>query len=156
MEVGQVNEKNKTNLLISNLIDTFISAVAYYTFGYAFANHALGGLIGNGPYFLLNLNDRGLLIWVFQYSFCSITTTIVSGSLAERTYIDAYIVFAFLMSGILYPISASWCWGGGFLYELGFKDSAGAGVVHLIGGFGGLIGTIILGPRIGKFEDNHF
>ena len=156
LEVGQVNEKNKTNLLISNLIDTFISAVSYYTIGYAFANDAFGGLIGNGPFFLLGLDLRGLLGWVFQYSFCSTTTTIVSGSLAERTYIDVYIVFAFLMSGILYPISAAWVWGGGYLQELGFKDFAGAGVVHLIGGFGGLIGTIILGPRIGKFEDSDY
>jgi len=77
----------------------------------------------------------------------------VSGSLAERTYIDTYIVFAFLMSGILYPITASWVWGGGWLYNLGFKDFAGSGVVHMIGGFGGLIGTIILGPRIGIYQD---
>ena len=153
IEVGQVHEKNKTNLLISNLIDTFIAAVSFYTIGFAFANDAFGGLIGNGPFFLLGLDLQGLLRWVFQYSFCSTATTIVSGALAERTYIDTYIVFAFLMSGILYPITASWVWGGGWLYKLGFKDFAGAGVVHMTGGFGGLIGTIILGPRIGIFQD---
>ena len=65
LEVGQVHEKNKTNLLISNLIDTFIAAVSYYTIGFAFANDALGGLIGNGPFFLLGLDLRGLLRWVF-------------------------------------------------------------------------------------------
>ena len=97
-----------------------------------------------------------MLKWVFQYSYCSITTTIVSGSLAERTYIDTYIVFAFLISGILYPITASWVWGGGWLSTIGFRDFAGAGVVHLIGGFSGLIGTIILGPRIGIFEDSEY
>ena len=80
----------------------------------------------------------------------------MSGSLAERTYIDTYIVFAFLMSGILYPITASWVWGGGWLYKLGFRDFAGSGVVHMIGGFGGLIGTIILGPRIGIFQDSEY
>ena len=57
------------------------------------------------------------------------------------------------MSGILYPIAAAWVWGNGWLYQWGFRDFAGSGVVHLIGGFGGLIGTIILGPRIGIFED---
>ena len=115
LEVGQVNKKNMTNLLISNLIDTFISAVSYYVIGYALANEAFGGLTGNGPFFLLGLDLRGLLMWVFQYSFCSLATTIVSGSLAERTYIDTYMLFAFLMSAIIYPIAAAWVWGGGWL-----------------------------------------
>ena len=65
LEVGQVNEKNKTNLLISNLIDTFIAALAFYSIGFAFANDAFGGLIGNGPFFLFGLDLQGLLKWIF-------------------------------------------------------------------------------------------
>ena len=77
----------------------------------------------------------------------------MSGSLAERTFIDTYIVFSFLMAGIIYPVAASWVWGGGWLSVLGFKDFAGSGVVHALGGFGGFIGTYILGARINYFED---
>jgi len=65
LEVGQVHEKNMTNLLISNLIDTFITAFSFYTIGFAFANEAFGGVIGNGPFFLLGLDLQGLLRWIF-------------------------------------------------------------------------------------------
>ena len=66
---------------------------------------------------------------------------------------DTYIIFSFLMGAIIYPIAASWVWGGGWLAELGFLDFAGSGVVHEVGGFGGFIGSIILGPRIGFFDE---
>ena len=64
-----------------------------------------------------------------------------------RSFIDTYVVFSCLMAGVVYPVAASWAWGGGFLGQMGFKDFAGSGVVHLLGGLGGLTGTVILGPR---------
>ena len=110
-------------------------------------------MFGNGSLFCMGLDSDGLVAWIFQFSFCTTSATIVSGSLAERTFIDTYIVFSFLMGGVIYPVAASWVWGGGWLEEMGFKDFAGSGVVHELGGFGGFIGTMILGPRINFFDD---
>ena len=153
LEVGSIHPKNKSNILIKNLLDTFIGALAYYSMGYAVANQAQGGMFGNGSLFCMGLDSGGLLGWIFQFSFCTTSATIVSGSLAERTFIDTYIVFSFLMGGVIYPVAASWVWGGGWLSEMGFKDFAGSGVVHELGGFGGFVGTMILGPRINFFDD---
>ncbi len=75
----------------------------------------------------------------------------MAGSLAERTFVDTYMFFAFLMTGFVYPVAAAWIWGGGWLKVIGFQDFAGAGVVHLLGGTCGFVGTVILGPRLGVF-----
>ena len=115
LEVGSIHPKNMSNILIKNLVDTFLGALAYYIIGYAVANDAQGGLIGNGQTFCIGLERDRYLAWMFQFSFCTTSATIVSGSLAERTFIDTYIVFSFLMAGIIYPIASSWVWGGGFL-----------------------------------------
>lgn len=80
--------------------------------------------------------------------------TIVSGSLTERTFLDAYIIYSLIISGIIYPVQAGWCWGGGWLEKLGYHDFAGSGVVHLCGGIGGLSGCIVLGARLGVFNKN--
>mmetsp|Transcript_32643 Transcript_32643/g.23592 ORF Transcript_32643/g.23592 Transcript_32643/m.23592 type:complete len:105 (+) Transcript_32643:415-729(+) len=90
-----------------------------------------------------------------MYAFCSTCTTIVSGSLAERTFIDTYIFYSFLMTAIVFPIPASWVWGDGFLQRMGFIDFAGCSVVHMLGGVSGLIGTYILGPRLGVFDQKN-
>lgn len=78
----------------------------------------------------------------------------MSGSLAERTFVDTYILFAFLMTTLIYPVSSSWVIGGGWLQELGFHDAAGAGYIHMVGGMCGLVGTSILGPRYGIFNNS--
>lgn len=78
--------------------------------------------------------------------------TIVSGSLTERTFLDAYIIYSLLITGFIYPISAGWAWGDGWLYRLGYLDYAGSGVVHLLGGVGGFCGTSILGSRLGFYN----
>lgn len=79
--------------------------------------------------------------------------TIVSGSLAERTNVFCYILFAFFMIGFIYPTIVAWTWGKGWLFKMGFLDFAGSGIVHMVGGFAGLTGAIICGPRIGRFND---
>ena len=154
LEVGSIHPKNKANILIKNLLDTYIGALAFYALGFAFANEGGGGVIGSGQFFCRGLTREEMLKWLFQFSFCSTSATIVSGSLAERTYIDTYIVFSFLMGSIVYPVASCWAWGGGWLQERGFQDFAGSAVVHELGGFGGLIGTIILGPRLGFFDED--
>ena len=115
LEVGSIHPKNKANILIKNLLDTYIGALAFYALGFAFANEGGGGLIGGGQFFCRGLTREEMLKWLFQFSFCSTSATIVSGSLAERTYIDTYIVFSFLMGAIVYPVASCWAWGGGWL-----------------------------------------
>lgn len=78
--------------------------------------------------------------------------TIVSGSLTERTFLDAYVIYSMIMTGFIYPISTGWAWGDGWLSRLGFHDFAGSGCVHLLGGVGGLCGSAVLGPRLGIFN----
>ena len=153
LEVGWVQNKNKTNILIKNLLDIFFGALAYWSIGFAFANQSYGGVVGNGPFFCLGLDESGFVKWIFQFSQGATAATIVSGSLAERCQIDTYIIFTFLICGVIYPIAASWVWGDGWLGSLGFRDFAGAGVVSLIGGASGLVGTYFMGARIGIYED---
>mmetsp|Transcript_1025 Transcript_1025/g.1864 ORF Transcript_1025/g.1864 Transcript_1025/m.1864 type:complete len:86 (+) Transcript_1025:285-542(+) len=83
----------------------------------------------------------------------STASTIVSGSLCERIIIHNYMLFAFFISGFIYPISCSWAWGGGWLQEKGFQDFAGSAVIHLLGGVCGLVGAYMCGSRIGRFPN---
>ncbi len=90
----------------------------------------------------------------FQLMFCAATASIVSGALAERIKLWPFLVFTVILTGVIYPIQASWKWGGGFLdTQYGFLDFAGSTVVHSVGGWAALVGAIILGPRIGKYKD---
>lgn len=79
--------------------------------------------------------------------------TIVSGSLAERVNMYAYVCFALVLTGFVYPVVVAWTWGGGWLTDLGYLDFAGSGVVHLVGGVAGVTGAAVIGPRLGRFSD---
>ncbi len=89
----------------------------------------------------------------FQLMFCATTASIVSGTVAERIKLWPFLIFVIVLTAIIYPLQASWKWGGGFLDEMGFLDFAGSTVVHSVGGWAALVGALILGPRIGKYKD---
>ena len=89
----------------------------------------------------------------FQLMFCAATASIVSGALAERIKLWPFLAFVIVLVAVIYPIQASWKWGGGFLDAMGFQDFAGSTVVHSVGGWAALTGAIILGPRLGKYKD---
>ena len=89
----------------------------------------------------------------FQLMFCATTASIVSGTVAERIKLWPFLGFVVVLTGLIYPISASWQWGGGFLAEMGFSDFAGSTLVHAAGGFAALAGAIVVGARIGKYKD---
>ncbi|KPP90615.1 MAG: ammonium transporter Amt [Rhodobacteraceae bacterium HLUCCA08] len=89
----------------------------------------------------------------FQLMFCATTASIVSGTLAERIKLWPFLIFTIVLTALIYPIQASWKWGGGFLDAMGFLDFAGSTVVHSVGGWAALAGALILGPRIGKYKD---
>jgi Amt family ammonium transporter len=90
--------------------------------------------------------------FLFQVAFAATAATIVSGAVAGRLKFSAYLIYSAFITGLVYPISGFWVWGGGWLKELGFHDFAGSLVVHAVGGFAGLAGAMLLGPRIGKFD----
>lgn len=90
----------------------------------------------------------------FQLMFCAATASIVSGALAERIKLWPFLIFTIILTALIYPIQASWKWGGGFLDGMGFQDFAGSTVVHSVGGWAALAGAIILGPRIGKYASD--
>ena len=90
--------------------------------------------------------------YFFQLMFCAATASIVSGALAERIKLWPFLLFTLILTAFIYPLQASWKWGGGFLDEMGFLDFAGSTVVHSVGGWAALAGALILGPRIGKYK----
>jgi len=146
---------------MKNVIDCSIGAIGWFLVGYgiAFGKSGFGGMVGTDSFFMSHddLKTRGsgsflYAFWFFQFTFCATAATIVSGALAERCKLEGYVIFSFLMSLIIYPIVVHWTWGGGWLSELGYNDFAGSGVVHMTGGVSALVGALILGPRIGRFD----
>ncbi|MFW6163142.1 MAG: ammonium transporter, partial [Planctomycetota bacterium] len=89
--------------------------------------------------------------WLFQAAFCGAAATIVAGGMAGRMKFPAYLMYTVVVSAVVYPIIGHWVWGGGWLAELGMGDFAGSTVVHATGGWVAFVGTVMLGPRIGKF-----
>jgi Amt family ammonium transporter len=131
--------------------DTCIGVISFYVVGFGLANEANGGLLGTKYFAGRHFTNREFLMFIFQFALGSNCSTIVSGCLAERTFVDTYIVFSVFITGFIYPIAISWSWGQGWLYELGYLDFAGSGNIHMLGGLCGLIGTILLGPRLGHY-----
>jgi len=115
LESGAVRAKNSSNIMLKNMMDAAVSAITFYLIGFGFANELDGGLMGNDHFLGMNYDSKIYLKWIYQYAYCSTSATIVSGSLAERTFIDTYLIFSFLMGGMIYPIVSGWAWGGGWL-----------------------------------------
>lgn len=174
LTAGSVRSKNTKNVLLKNVLDACVGALAYWLFGFAFAYgegvSAASGFIGTGNYALSSITTDGetqpftnFNFFFFQWAFAATAATIVSGSVAERTSFYAYMAYAFFLTSFVYPVVSHWVWGGGFLTYIiegshgaennqGVLDFAGCTVVHMVGGFAGLSGAIIVGPRLGRFD----
>lgn len=158
LECGSVRAKNSTSILIKNLFDACVGCIGFWLVGYAFAFGDVKQFIGGSPDFFASsgfekLPEDHYLLWIFHFAFASTAATIVSGSLAERTQLNTYIIFSFLMTSFIYPVVAAWNWGGGWLAQHGFHDFAGVTTIHLVGGTAGFCGAWILGERYGKDKD---
>ncbi len=161
LEAGLVRSKNVTMQLTKNIALFAIASIMYWLVGYqlmypgdawtiaglvgAFAPAVIQGEIAADAAYAVGSD------FFFQLMFCATTASIVSGTLAERIKLWPFLIFTVVLTGILYPIEASWQWGGGWLSEAGFSDFAGSTLVHAAGGFAALAGALILGPRLGKF-----
>ena len=156
LEAGSVREKNVQNILIKNMLDICGCTVVWWLVGYAFAYGDSAGLfIGSSKFATADFEGTTeYRDWLFQWAFAGTAATIVSGSLAERTHILAYISYALFITTFIYPIIVHWTWGGGWLADQGYLDFAGSGIVHLVGGVAGIVGSYIVGARLGRFDPN--
>jgi Amt family ammonium transporter len=159
VETGFTRAKNAGNIIMKNLMDFAVGSIIYFVFGFSIMfGESIGGVFGSIHVFSDSLYEHlGLTIplyafMIFQTVFAATAATIVSGAMAERTKFVSYLVFSFVITLVIYPVVGHWVWGGGFLSELGFHDFAGSTVVHSVGGWTALMGAMVLGPRIGKYN----
>jgi len=160
VESGFVRSKNIANILMKNLFDFTIGSLAYFAVGFGIMFGTSNDFFGTEWFFLSDIPTvyPGLSVptyafFFFQLVFAATAATIVSGAMAERTEFKGYLVFSLVISAVIYPVVGHWVWGGGWLFKLDtpFHDFAGSTVVHSTGAWLGLVGAIILGPRIGRF-----
>ena len=156
VEAGLTQSKNTANILMKNFVDFMFGSVLFWILGFSImygAGNAFVGWEGFG-FIGSDSNVPAECTFIFQTVFCATAATIVSGAMAERTKFSMYVIFSVITSAVIYPIEGHWSWGGGWLSEMGFHDFAGSTVVHLAGGAMALAGSIVLGPRIGKYDKN--
>jgi Amt family ammonium transporter len=170
LEAGCCRAGFAQSVLAKNLLNCCVSTLGWLVLGFPLAYGGIlwaedgcywegCGVFGSG---LTAFGDDGViayddgpLSWFFQWAFCMTAATIVSGAVAERLQIGGYCVFCLMMTSIIYPVVVSWTWNSdGFLYQAGYMDFAGSGIVHLTGGIGALIGTVMVKPRTGRFDGN--
>jgi Amt family ammonium transporter len=164
VEAGMCRSKNAVNILAKNLFVFALAVTSYWFIGYSLM---YGGSVADGWLYFGGLffdptvtadmvTDAGLVPTVdflFQSAFAGTAATIVSGLVAERVKFGEFVVFAIVLTAFIYPIAGSWKWNGGWLDALGFVDFAGSSIVHSVGAWAGLVGAMLLGPRIGKYSD---
>ena len=154
LEGGMVRSKNAINVILKNFTDIGLGSVGFWLFGFGLMFGAnASGWIGTSNFMPLNISNADSVDILYQMMFAATAATIVSGAVAERFSFFPYIIAAFLITTVIYPIFGSWVWGdGGWLASLGFHDAAGSTVVHSIGAWCALGAIILLGPRSGRFS----
>jgi ammonium transporter, Amt family len=162
LESGLTRSKNSINVAVKNMADLSIAVLFYWGFGFGLMfGVSETGWFGSG-FRLLSFDDTWqAAFFLFQAMFCATAATIVSGAAAERMRFSGYLLVTIIAAGLIYPFYGHWAWGGsfsaglGWLAERGFVDFAGATVVHSVGGWVALAVILVLGPRLGRFEQSH-
>lgn len=154
---GLIRSKNTINYMTKSFLDFCIASLGFWAFGFALmmGGGAAAGFIGLEGFFLADFEDGDLVGWFFQMVFAGTAATIIAGAMAERTKINAYFAYSFLVGAVVYPIYGHWAWSdSGWLTQVGdgLADYAGSAVVHMIGGFLALAGAMVVGPRKGFAE----
>jgi ammonium transporter, Amt family len=162
VEVGLNSAKNTVNILAKNLLDFAVGVILFFGVGYGLMYPGpdfAGGYFGfdSSRVFAIPEWSEGSYLhpqidFLFQVAFAATAATIVSGAVAGRLKFGAYMIYTAVITAFVYPISGMWKWGGGWLAEMGFWDFAGSGIVHMVGGFAGLAGAMLLGPRVGRYS----
>jgi ammonium transporter, Amt family len=165
VEAGLTRAKNVGNIMLKNLIDFCAGVLAFAAVGFAIAYGPGNDFMGTEGWFLSSStfgdgffgNLTTPTFFIFQVAFAATAATIVSGAMAERTKFKSYLVYSFVISALIYPVVVHWIWSsGGWLLNMDtpFIDFAGSTAVHSVGGWASLMGALILGPRIGKYDEN--
>lgn len=172
VEAGLTRAKNLANIMAKNLADMAIGVTMFFVVGYTIAYGSGGSdwLGGFGDLFFQDSADPAVLFdleagltpatnFFFQVVFAATAVTIASGALAERTKFTTYLIFAAVMTAIIYPVVVHWTWGGGLIAQMSigdavYSDFAGSTIVHLTGGVAALVGAYLVGPRIGKYGED--
>lgn len=161
VESGFTRAKNACNILMKNMMDFSVGAIAFWAVGFGLMFGTTNGFFGTTDFFFSGATGDGAAwnyaFWMFQTVFAATAATIISGAVAERTKFSAYLVYSVFVSALIYPIFGGWAWGSlfngsGWLEGLGFIDFAGSTVVHSVGGWLALAGAIVVGPRLGKYD----
>jgi Amt family ammonium transporter len=155
VEAGFTRAKNAGNIIMKNVMDFSVGSITYWAFGFALAygGSSIGGFLSYGDLFFFDDQARAGE-WFFQVVFAATAATIISGAVAGRVKFSSYLIYTPFITGLIYPIVTHWVWGGGWLSDIGFFDFAGSGVVHMLGGVAALAGVLIVGPRIGKYDED--
>jgi len=179
LEAGLVRAKNTTEILTKNIALYAVACTMYLLCGYelmygggyfltstdnvgSMTDEAIAGVIEGSKAFSAGAEDSGLQYsgasdFFFQVVFVATAMSIVSGAVAERMKLWAFLAFAVVMTGIIYPMEGSWTWGGNDvfgMFALNYSDYAGSGIVHMAGAAAALAGVLLLGPRKGKYSAN--
>jgi len=172
LEAGTCRRKFVQNILLKNLTDVAVGTLGWWSFGWSFAysgptetidgtDYKDNGFIGYEEFFAHHFTvaradgqqepSNKMVNWFFQWAFASAAATIVSGGVAERMKFPGYCIYSFLLTSFVYPVIVAWTWGYGFLAKVGvgYMDFAGSGIVHMTGGIGALVGSVIAGQREG-------
>lgn len=166
LEAGATRMKNAGHIAGKNVLSFAITTLVFWAVGFAITFGAGNGFMGTSGWFLNVADDQvndvfASLSWanvplgakfIFQVVFAGVSLAIFWGGIAERAKLIVYFVFGALFVAFIYPVVGHWVWGGGWLSGLGMQDFAGSTVVHLVGGTAALVGAILLGPRIGKYN----
>jgi Amt family ammonium transporter len=160
LEAGFVRSKNAVSIIAKVMIDILFGGVAFYLIGFGIAYGKSNGYWAFD--FGISKEDLGLgltisnsLFWFIQMGFAVAAISIVSGGVAERMKMWSYAVFVTIFCAVMYPLAANWVWNpNGWLAVQGFNDFAGSAAVHAMGGFAALAGAIVLGPRLGKYNED--
>lgn len=162
LETGFTRSKNAVNIIMKNLMDCGAGSLAFFAVGFAIMFGSSNGWFGTDGFFLSGIEGQEQTwtwaFFLFQAVFAATAATIVSGALAERTKFTGYLIFSIFITAFIYPVFGSWAWGGlfnggGWLEGMGFIDFAGSTVVHSVGGWAALAGAIVVGARVGKYDE---
>jgi len=165
LEAGSTRMKNAGHVAGKTIFTLGLCSLVYWAVGYGLifggdnVGHAINSIIGSGDFFFNPsiVGEAGesypsSVFFIFQLAFAAISLTIAWGGFAERAKLSAYLIFSILFTALIYPVVAHWIWGGGWLAEDGAQDYAGSTVVHLTGALAAFAATVLLKPRIGKFN----
>ncbi|WP_096467671.1 ammonium transporter [Aneurinibacillus soli] len=160
LEAGFVRRKNSVSIIMKVFVDIAFGTLCFYAIGFAlmygkdwssFIGTSGFGMKGDLSHLAFPFSKE--TFFMFQAAFVIAVISIVSGAVAERMQFRAYVLYAVVMTTVIYPISGHWVWGGGWLGKMGMLDFAGSAVIHAMGGFSALAAAQILGPRLDKYRE---